>query len=115
MTPSIIRPRISVTAEFIVGPGKIDLLRAIAEHGSITAAARSLGMGYRRAWALLDAMNRNLPKPVVESSTGGKGGGGAKVTEVGTALIAAYDDIEKACNRAAAPSLAAIEALLEPA
>ncbi|AOZ01409.1 hypothetical protein BKK81_17845 [Cupriavidus sp. USMAHM13] len=110
--PTIIRPRIAVTDDFIIGPGKIDLLRAIEAHGSISAAARSLGMGYRRAWALVDALNRNLPNPVLESIAGGKGGGGAKVTDAGAALIRAYDEIEAACKAAAHPGLDIIRALV---
>ena len=115
MPLTIIRPRVSISPDFIVGPGKIDLLRATAQLGSISAAARSLGMGYRRAWALLDEINRNFPCPVVETSSGGKGGGGATVTEAGMALIRAYDDIEAACNAAAGPGLAAIQAIIRRA
>ena len=110
-TVAIIRPRIAFGSKFAVGPGKIDLLRAIAASGSISGAARSLGMTYKRAWLLIDSMNQGFGRPVVERSIGGKGGGGAKLTGRGEALLRHYDDIERACQQAAAASLALLDAL----
>ncbi len=78
-----------------VGPGKIDLLEAIALTGSITAAARHLDMSYRRAWLLLDELNRSLRAPAVESAKGGTAGGGSVLTEVGRELITLYRRIEE--------------------
>ena len=75
--PRKLRLRILFGPEIAVGPGKIALLDAIAETGSISAAARALGMSYRRAWLLIDTMNRCFREPVIETASGGKGGGGA--------------------------------------
>ena len=81
------RLRIRRGDDIAVGPGKIDLLEAIDTAGSITAAARSLGMSYRRAWLLVDTMNRCFRTPVVEAEAGGKRGGGAHLTQLGRAVI----------------------------
>jgi molybdate transport system regulatory protein len=67
--------------------GRVVLLERIREHGSISAASRSMGMGYRHAWELIDSMNRLAPEPLVEMKTGGKRGGGAKLTPAGEAAI----------------------------
>jgi len=88
-----------------VGPGKITLLEAIAEAGSISAAARSLGMSYRRAWELVAELNETFSAPVVERITGGAGGGGARLTHLGEALVLGFRDIEAAASRAAAQHL----------
>ena len=83
------------------GPGKADLLEAIQATGSISAAGRTLGMGYRRAWALVDTMNRCFRRPLVEAAPGGARGGGAQVTELGTEVLAAYRRLlEKALDAA---------------
>jgi len=78
-----------------LGAGKIRLLRAIREHGSISAAARSMGMAYRHAWSMVDELNRCFAEPVVSASIGGRAGGGAKLTEWGDELIARFDEIER--------------------
>lgn len=70
-----------------LGYGRIVLLEMIREHGSIAKAAKSMEMSYRHAWELVDSMNRQARKPLVELSTGGKGGGGAKLTEDGEKAI----------------------------
>jgi molybdate transport system regulatory protein len=88
-----------------VGPGKIVLLEAIAEAGSISAAARSLGMSYRRAWELVAELNETFSTPVVERITGGAGGGGARLTSLGETLVLGFRDIEVAAGRAAAQHL----------
>ncbi|MDP8997866.1 MAG: LysR family transcriptional regulator, partial [Pseudomonadota bacterium] len=84
-----------------LGPGKIALLKAIIETGSISAAAKTMDMSYRRAWALINELNNMFTKPCVESATGGVGGGGATVTEFGKRLIAAYSKLEKQFAKAA--------------
>ena len=109
---AIIRPRIAFGPAFAVGPGKIDLLRAVAANGSISGAARALDMTYKRAWMLIDTMNQGFGKPVVERSIGGRGGGGARLSLLGEALLCHYDDIERACQEASASSLASLDALL---
>ncbi len=91
-----------------IGPGKIRLLEAIAREGSISAAGRAQGMSYRRAWELVDALNRLLGIPVVATSSGGARGGGAALTPAGAALVADYRAIEAAARRAAAPRLRAL-------
>ena len=90
------RPRIRVQfgSAFAIGPGKADLLQAIADTGSISAAARRMDMSYRRAWLLVDTMNRCFREPVVDTATGGKGGGGAQITSFGRAVLKCYRTME---------------------
>lgn len=107
-----IRPRIYLRAEFALGPGKIDLLKAIAALGSISAAARTMGMSYKRAWQLIDEINRGFGRPAVVASVGGARGGGAVLTPLGAQLIERYGTLEKRVNAAAAKELAALTALL---
>src|SRR2546425_8256799 len=75
--------RILIGAVVAIGPGKADLLAAIERTGSISAAARQMGMSYRRAWLLVEAMNSAFRQPLVETLTGGEGGGGGRGTELG--------------------------------
>ena len=89
-----------------LGPGKIALLEAIDREGSISAAGRALGMSYKRAWDLVDALNRMVGRPVVEAMTGGYRGGGAVLTDTGRGLVSDYRAIERAASRAAQPRLA---------
>ncbi len=91
-----------------IGPGKIDLLEAIDREGSISAAGRALGMSYKRAWDLVDALNKLLGEAAVAASPGGHRGGGATLTEAGRSLVADYRAIERAAQRAAEPRLAAL-------
>ena len=98
--------------EIAIGPGKSELLAAIAATGSISESARRLGMSYRRAWLLVDTMNRSFREPVVASATGGAGGGGALVTEFGERVLASYRAMERAVARALDPELARFSDLL---
>ena len=82
------RLRITTGDDIAVGPGKIDLLEAIAATGSITAAAKQLGMSYRRAWLLVDTMNRCFRGPVVDAEAGGQRGGGTALTPLGAEVVA---------------------------
>jgi molybdate transport system regulatory protein len=95
-----------------VGPGKIALLEAIRDQRSISAAARELDMSYRRAWLLLDAMNRSFKTAVVTTATGGKRGGGAELSPAGEHIIKHYRDLEKAVQTAASPHLRALQQLV---
>ncbi len=77
-----------------MGPGKAELLEAIAAAGSISAGARAMGMSYRRAWLLVDTMNRSWTNPLVETSVGGGGRGGARLTPFGDQVLTAYRALE---------------------
>lgn len=89
------RLRIKHGEEIAVGPGKIAILEAIAETGSISAAGRKLGMSYRRAWLLVDQMNKYFVEPVVQAATGGAQGGGTALTATGLEVISLYRNIEQ--------------------
>lgn len=77
-----------------MGPGKAELLEAIEREGSISAAGRAMGMSYRRAWTLVDTMNRCWTQPLVKTSVGGGAGGGAQLTPFGEELLKAYRELE---------------------
>jgi len=100
--------RIDLGPDEAIGPGKIRLLEAVRDHGSISAAGRALGMSYRRAWLLIDSMNRCFRRPVVTTRPGGERGGGATVTEFGVSLIDNYRAIEAKAHAASAKELRAI-------
>jgi molybdate transport system regulatory protein len=106
------RLRITHGEDIAVGPGKIDLLEAIARAGSITAAAKELGMSYRRAWMLVDTMNRCFKSPVVDAEAGGRRGGGTALTLVGAEVVRRYRSIEKSAAKAGAADIRAFLALL---
>ena len=106
------RLRINRGKDIAVGPGKIDLLEAIAKTGSITSAARTLGMSYRRAWLLVDTMNRCFKEPVVEAEAGGRRGGGTRLTAVGAEVLQCYRKVEKLAASAAALEIRKIRRLL---
>jgi molybdate transport system regulatory protein len=106
------RLRITRGDDIAVGPGKIDLLEAIAASGSITAAAKQLRMSYRRAWLLVDTMNRNFRSPVVAAESGGSHGGGAALTPTGAAVVRLYREAEAKAAKGAARELAALKRLM---
>jgi molybdate transport system regulatory protein len=89
-----------------LGAGKIRLLTLVAETGSISAAAREMEMSYRRAWLLIGEMNEMFGSPVVETSAGGSGGGGAKITEHGKKLIAVFDELQTEADQLVRAKLA---------
>ncbi len=101
-----VRLRIDIGPQSSIGPGKIALLEHIETSGSLSQAARDLGMSYRRAWLLLDDLNHALGEPVTTTSVGGAGGGGAQLTVFGRKLIAAYREVEHASHDVAAERLA---------
>lgn len=90
------------------GPGKADLLTRIRETGSVAAAAAAMGMSYRRAWSLVAEANRAFRAPLVELSRGGEGGGGARLTKEGEAVLASYRALEDLVLTEGAAYLAAI-------
>jgi molybdate transport system regulatory protein len=97
--------RILFRKAIAMGPGKADLLRAIDETGSISAAARQMEMSYRRAWLLVDTMNQAFKSPVVVTLTGGKAGGGAAVTEFGKEVLRRYSAMEAKASASVAKEL----------
>ncbi|WP_020180398.1 winged helix-turn-helix domain-containing protein [Methylopila sp. M107] len=101
--------RIDLSPEGRIGPGKIELLETIAREGSISAAGRAMDMSYRRAWDLVDEMARICGQPVVASQTGGKHGGGARLTAFGEELVARYRAIERSAEKAVRAQLRALE------
>ncbi|OUR91130.1 molybdenum transporter [Flavobacteriales bacterium 34_180_T64] len=94
-----IKSRIWIETEnhILLGEGRVTLLKAIEETGSLSKAAKSIGMSYKKAWSLIDAVNRRAEKPVTTSSIGGKGGGGAILTPYGKSLVDAFETINKNC------------------
>jgi molybdate transport system regulatory protein len=93
-----LRLRIDFAPGCSVGPGKIGLLEAIQRGGSLSEAARQLGMSYRRAWLLLDELNRSFTEPLVTTAIGGAHGGGAELTAAGVSLIGAFRAVERETN-----------------
>jgi molybdate transport system regulatory protein len=89
-----------------IGPGKMRLLDAIAETGSISSAGRALGMSYRRAWMLIDDLNTSFRRKVVSTTLGGKEGGGAKLTVFGQELVKRYRAIESDAAKATRANVA---------
>jgi molybdate transport system regulatory protein len=102
--------------EIAMGPGKAELLRAIAQAGSISAAARAMDMSYRRAWLLVDTMNRCFRTPLVEARPGSGEKAGARVTAAGERALAAYEAlVEAASGGAGGKPLQVLEAALRKA
>jgi molybdate transport system regulatory protein len=117
MTPHptlVLRFRLMLDAEHAIGPGKTDLLEAIAATGSIAAASRSMGMSYKRAWQLIDELNHSFVEPVVHTAKGGQRGGGAALTPTGEKVLAAYRTIESKAQKAFATDLRRLAKLLVP-
>lgn len=88
-----------------MGPGKAQLITHIDANGSISAAAREMGMSYRRAWQLVEAINKSFSVPVILTATGGKRGGGASVTDFGRELVAQFRLMEEKASAAIADDL----------
>lgn len=110
-----LRLHIHVDPDHSLGPGKIALLEAIEAEGSISAAARALGMAYRHAWELVDDLNQCFRSAVVATGTGGAEGGGARLSALGKKLVARFRAMERAANSAIASDLAALGAELAAA
>jgi molybdate transport system regulatory protein len=113
-TEPVLKLRMRVMADEVIaiGPGKIALLEAMAHTGSITAAAKALGMSYRRAWLLINELNHALKAPAVASATGGPHGGGSALTDTGRELIALYRGIEAQTQQACQTDIRKLLALL---
>jgi molybdate transport system regulatory protein len=102
MSKPQVRIRLDFSIDCSIGPGKIALLEGIERSGSLSAAARQLGMSYRRAWLLLHHTNASFQEPVAAMAVGGKDGGGAQLTEFGRNLVAQFRDLEEAVQQLAA-------------
>ena len=113
-TATDVRYRLRITHgdTIAIGPGKVDLLEAIDEAGSLTAAAKRLGMSYRRAWLLIDTMNRCFREPVVRTEAGGIRGGGTTLTDVGREVVARYRHADGAAQAAGKRDVDAMLGLL---
>lgn len=104
--------RVDLGSGRAIGPGKIRLLEAVRDSGSISRGGRALGMSYRRAWLLIDSLNRMFRRKVVTARPGGARGGGALLTPFGLALIARYHAIERRARGVATRDLAAFQRAL---
>lgn len=100
-----LRLRLLLDSDHAIGPGKTDLLEAIARTGSISAAARDMAMSYKRAWQLVDELNRSFATPLVSTSKGGMHGGGAALTPRGTEVLEAYRSLERKAQKLLAVEL----------
>jgi molybdate transport system regulatory protein len=100
--------RIDLDSESRIGPGKVLLLENIHTCGSISAAGRAMDMSYKRAWDLVDEINRMCRQVAVERQTGGKKGGGAVLTPFGVSLVARYRKIERDAGSAVRKELQAL-------
>jgi molybdate transport system regulatory protein len=106
-----VRFRVDFGRDGAVGPGKIALLEHIGSGGSLSQAARELGMSYRRAWQLLESLNSCFREPVALSAKGGRGGGGARLTTFGKVLIRVYREFDAEVQKRAARSFRAVAGL----
>lgn len=104
--------RIVLTDKAYVGPGRADLLEGIARTGSISAAGKEMGMSYKRAWSLVQALNEGFGKPLVETARGGAAQGGASLTPLGEEVLARYRAMEKATEAAIANDVEALRAVV---
>jgi molybdate transport system regulatory protein len=102
--------RIDFDPDGRLGPGKVMLLERIAASGSISAAARSMNMSYKHAWDLIEEMNVLFGKQLISTQTGGKDGGGARLTEMGEAVVTRFRAIESAAAKAARAQMEALQA-----
>jgi molybdate transport system regulatory protein len=109
-------PRLTIRIDFddgsALGPGKIRLLELVAETGSIRKAAAGMKMSYRKAWLLLKALNETFGQPLVETTTGGKSGGGARLTRLGRFVVTYYRALEGTARRAGGPAVDALNGRL---
>lgn len=88
---------IEVGDNVLVGEGRVKLLKAIEAHGSLSKAAKTIGMSYKKAWTLVDAVNKSAKEAVVTTTVGGQKGGGTVITTYGKRLINAFETINKNC------------------
>ena len=101
--------RIDFDEHRYLGHGRIELLELIGQHGSISKAAKAMGMSYKRAWYLAESINSRFASPVVERQHGGKGGGSARLTKLGETIVHDYRAMEEQALKTFAKSLKAME------
>jgi molybdate transport system regulatory protein len=106
--PGLTHLRVTFSDNFYLGPGRADLLEGIAETGSIAAAGKRMDMSYKRAWSLVQALNEGWGAPLVETSRGGAGQGGATLTEDGQFVLLRYRAMQDATREAIAPDVTAV-------
>ena len=106
------RLRVVVEPDIAMGPGKADILEGIKETGSIAAAGRRMGMSYKRAWLLVETMNRCFRTPLVETSRGGRTRGGATLTPAGELVLACYRRMESRTQRAIEKDMAKLRGIV---
>lgn len=104
-TDDEVQLRIMIAPDVRFGPGKADLLQGIRDTGSIAAAGRRMGMSYKRAWYLVDAMNGHFSVPLVQSAKGGASGGHAALTSLGEEVLTAYRTMQRLAEKAVTPEL----------
>jgi len=104
--------RVTISDALYLGPGRADLMELIAETGSISAAGKRMGMSYKRAWSLVQALNEGFGAPLIETSRGGAGQGGALLTANGAEVLRHYRSMQAKTRDAIAGDLAAITALM---
>ncbi|KKB12105.1 ModE family transcriptional regulator [Devosia geojensis] len=104
--------RVTLTETAYIGPGRADLLEGIAETGSISAAGKRMGMSYKRAWSLVQALNEGFGAPLVEASRGGAAQGGAHLTDLGTEVLTRYRAMQARTAEAIAGDVAVLRALI---
>jgi molybdate transport system regulatory protein len=105
--------RVTLSETAYVGPGRADLLESIARTGSIAAAGKAMGMSYKRAWTLVQALNEGFGRPLVDASRGGAGQGGAQLTMAGAAVLASYREMQSRTRLAIAPEVERLRTLFE--
>ena len=108
------RLRVTHQGAIALGPGKIDLLEAIVAHGSISRAARTLGMSYMRAWTLVKVMNQSFRQPLVNVERGGSTGGLARLTPLGREVLELYRELVKQCQSTSVKSWTKLQKHLSP-
>jgi molybdate transport system regulatory protein len=110
--PEMRAPSLFIRLKFgdraFIGPGKVQLLELIGVHGSISAAGRAMGMSYRRAWMIVDGLNSAFRAPLVMKQTGGSGGGGAVLTDLGREIVERYRRIERDAEERSVSDLKAL-------
>lgn len=114
--PTVLRARLRFVLEpdIALGPGKADMLEQIRATGSISAAGRLMGMSYKRAWMMVESMNRCFRRPLVETAKGGARGGGAQLTPAGEEVLAQYRRMEAKAAKAIDAELRALQRLVAP-